>query len=97
MLTLRIVAAATIRDTRTHMQIISDDGQWASTRAVHVVRLVSMADSRTERLHLQLTASKVVTVSLKHAVIGFSGLSKEMNTTQIVTAQKCAAKKNKNK
>ena len=37
MLTLRIVAAATIRDTHTRMQIISDNGQWASTRAVHVV------------------------------------------------------------
>ena len=52
MFTLRIVAAATIRDTHTHMQIISDDGQWASTRAVYVVRLISMAHSRTERLDL---------------------------------------------
>ena len=81
MLTLRIVAAATIRDTRTHMQIISDNGQWVSTRVVHVVRLISMAHSRTERLDLLLTVSKVITVSLEHAVIGFGGLSKEMNTT----------------
>ena len=37
MLTLRIVAAATIRETHTRMQIVFDDGQWASTRAIHVV------------------------------------------------------------
>ena len=52
MFTLRIVAAGTICDTRTRMQIISDNGQWASTRAVHVVRLISMPHSRTERLDL---------------------------------------------
>ena len=39
------------------MRIVSDDSHWASTRAVCVVRLVHMADSRTERLRLQLTAS----------------------------------------
>ena len=39
------------------MQIISDDGHWASARFVCVVRLVFTADSRTKRLHLLLTAS----------------------------------------
>ena len=45
----QIVPVATIRGTRTHMQIISDDSHWASTRAVCVVRLVSTANNRTER------------------------------------------------
>ena len=39
------------------MRIISYDGDWASVRAVGIVRLVSTADSRTERLHLLVTAS----------------------------------------
>ena len=39
------------------MQIISDDGLQANARAVCVVQLFSMADSRTERLHILLTAS----------------------------------------
>ena len=39
------------------MRIISDDGHWASARAVCVARLVSMDDSRTKRLCLLLTAS----------------------------------------
>ena len=40
-----------------HMQMISDDGHQASTRAVCVVWLISAADSRTERLCVLLTAS----------------------------------------
>ena len=35
----------------------SDDSHWASARAVRVVQLFSMADSRTERLHVLLPAS----------------------------------------
>ena len=35
----------------------SDDSHWASARAVRVVRLFPMADSRTERLHVLLPAS----------------------------------------
>ena len=53
-----MVVAAIIRGTRTHTRIISDDGHQASVRAVCVVRLVFMADSRadsrTERLRLLL-------------------------------------------
>ena len=53
----RVVAAATIRGTCIRMRIISDDGNQTSARAVCVVQLISTADSRTERLHLVLTAS----------------------------------------
>ena len=52
-----IVATATIHGTRTCMRIISYDGEWASVRAVHVLWLISTADSRTERLRVLLTAS----------------------------------------
>ena len=48
----RIVAAATIRGTHTLMQIFSDDVHRTSARAVCDVKLVSTADSRTERLRL---------------------------------------------
>ena len=53
----RIVAAASKRGTRTRVRIISDDGHYASTRTVCVVRAVPTADSRTERLRILLTAS----------------------------------------
>ena len=36
---------------------VSDDGHHASTRTVCVVRVVPTADSRTEKLHVLLTAS----------------------------------------
>ena len=39
------------------MRIVSYNDHQASTRVVCVVRLVSMADSRTERLHVLPTAS----------------------------------------
>ena len=39
------------------MQIISDNDHRNRAKAVHVVRVVSTADSRTERLHVLLTAS----------------------------------------
>jgi len=53
----QIVAATSIRGTRTCI-IVSDKDHWASARAIGVVQLLSMADSRTERLRLLLTASK---------------------------------------
>ena len=51
------------------MQIISDDGHQASTRAVHVVQLVSTADSRTERLRLLLTAPDSRHSIMSHPVV----------------------------
>ena len=39
------------------MWIISDNSHLVSARAVCVVQLISMAESRTERLHILLTAS----------------------------------------
>ena len=42
----------------THVcEILSDNSHQASARAVCVVQLISMADSRTERLRVLLTAS----------------------------------------
>ena len=42
----------------THVcEILSDNSHQASARAVCVVRLISMADRGTERLHVLLTAS----------------------------------------
>ena len=41
----QILATATECGTRTHMRIISDDGDQASTRTVRIVRLVSTGDS----------------------------------------------------
>ena len=49
-------AAASICCTRTRMEIIQDSHQ-ASARPVHIVQLISKADSRTERLHVLLTVS----------------------------------------
>ena len=46
--------------TCTHMEIVSDDDHQTSARSVCVVRLVSMVDSRTERLHLLHCKNKVV-------------------------------------
>ena len=43
--------------THTHIQMISDNDHWTSASAVHIVQLVFMAYSRTERLRLPLTAS----------------------------------------
>ena len=46
---------SSIRGTR--VRIISDDGYHASARAIWVVRVVPMAESRTEKPHILLTAS----------------------------------------
>ena len=53
---LRIVATANICGMHTCSKY-SGDGHHASTRAVRVVRVVSTADSRTERLCVLLTVS----------------------------------------
>ena len=94
-----IVAAASIHCTHTHMRIISDDDQQTSARAVCVVRFVSTADSRTEKLYILLTASNSchVTVLFVHALSSrhwclwvFQGSKR---CPRIVAAQKQAAKK----
>ena len=53
----RIVAAASKHGTRICVRMISDHGHHASARTVCVVQVVPTADSRTERLHVLLTAS----------------------------------------
>ena len=72
-----------ICSTRTHMQMISADSLRASTRAIHVAQLSSMADSRTERLHVLLTASnsRHCITHMYPAVVDVCGLSKEINAT----------------
>ena len=64
-----------------HTRIISDDGHWASTRLFCVVQLISMTDSRTERLYVLLTASNsrhhITHMYLIQPVDGFFGLLKE--------------------
>ena len=51
------MATASIRGTGTRMQKNSGDGLQPNTRAACLAQLFSMADSRTERLCIQLTAS----------------------------------------
>ena len=70
------------------MQISFDDDQWTSARAVCVVRLVSTADSRTEKLCVLLTVSNsrhcIVCTYLNvpyPAVVDVCGFSKEVNAT----------------
>ena len=53
----RIVATDSI--CGTHMQIIPDNGQRPTAWAVRVVQFISMADSRTGRLHILLMASNI--------------------------------------
>ena len=60
----QVVATISTHGIHTPVQISSDDGHQASTKAVHVVRVVSTADSRTERLRKPLTASNSRAVSL---------------------------------
>ena len=51
------------------MEITADDGPKASAKTAHVVGLICMADSRTERLCVLLIASKtVVAVSPIHTL-----------------------------
>ena len=65
------------------MRIIFYDGHGASARAVRVVRLVSTADSRTERLHLLLTMPNsrhcIAHLYPYPAIVDVCGLSKELN------------------
>ena len=51
------MASTGIHGTRTRVEIISDNGHQASAKAICVVRVVSTADSRTERLCVLQTAS----------------------------------------
>ena len=53
----RIVAAASIHSAQIHALIIATDAHWAISRPVCVLRLISTADSRTERLCILLPAS----------------------------------------
>ena len=78
------VALASKHGTHTQLRIISDDRYQAS--AVRVVWLVSMADSRTERLCVLLTASNsshcIARIYIPYwAVIDVCGISKEINAT----------------
>ena len=76
----QIVLTATIC---TFMQIISVDSHWASARSVRVVRLVSIADNRTQMLSLLLTASNschcIACMCLIQPLLMFAGFSKEIN------------------
>ena len=71
---LELVAVTSKRGTRTRVRVISDDSHHASTRTVCVVRVVSTAGSRTEKLCI-----------LSHsylpypAIVDVSRLSKEIN------------------
>ena len=66
------------------MQIISNDNQQASTRAVRDVQFVSMTYSRTERLHVLLTVSNsrhCIARTYPPAVVDVCELSKEIIVT----------------
>ena len=62
-----------------HMCIISGDCHRASARAGCVIQLVSMAESRTERLCLLLTASNSHHCIARSAIVDVCGLSKKIN------------------
>ena len=49
-----IIAVATFCGAQIRLLIIAADAHWAFSRAVHVLRLVSTADSRIERLQILL-------------------------------------------
>ena len=81
------------------MRIISNDGHRASARPVRVIRLVSTADSRTERLRFLMTASNsrysthriACTYYIQPSLMSASQFSKRR--PRIVATQKHAAKK----
>ena len=80
------------------MQIISDDNHRTSARAVCVVRLVSTADNRTERLRLLLTASNSChciarTYLLIQPLLVSVDFQRNKRHPQIVASQKRAVKK----
>ena len=79
------------------MQIISDEGHQASARAVRVVRLVSTADGRTERLRKLLTASNsrryIARTYLIKSSLMSAGFSKRKAPPRTVDAEKGEAKK----
>ena len=62
------------------MYMYGNDSLWSSARAVCVVQLVSMADSRTERLHKLLPASNSHHLYVPYpAIVDVCGLSKEID------------------
>ena len=58
-----------------------DDSERASTKAVHVVQLLSKDDSRTERLRVLLTAIKSCHCIARMYLIQLSLMSEEINAT----------------
>ena len=65
----------------THLTYtFANSSQWASARAVRVVRLVTKADSKTKRLRLLLTSHCIARMYPIQPIIDVCGLSKEMNT-----------------
>ena len=59
--------------------MIPDDGHHVSTRTVCVVKVVPVADSKTERLCILLTKSPSHSYVPYPAFVDVSGLSKERN------------------
>ena len=53
----RIIAMASIHSAQLRILIFANDAHWVISRAVCVLRLITMADSRTERLCILLPAS----------------------------------------
>ena len=53
----KMLPLSSVCSKQTRTQINATDGQWASARAVCVLRLVFMADSRTERLSILYSTS----------------------------------------
>ena len=82
--------------TRTRTQIISNDGHRASARAVHVVQLVSTADSRNERLCLLLTAPDschhIARMCLIQSSLMLQAFERNKHYPRIVVAQNRATK-----
>ena len=64
----RIVAAATMCGAQTPILIITTDAHWAISRPAHVLRLVSMADSRTKSLCVLLSAS-IMPICITHTYL----------------------------
>ena len=65
---------ASMHSARTHVLIIPTIAHWAISSAVHVLRLVSTANSRTERLCILLPASiMAICMYLFQSLLQFAG------------------------
>ena len=65
---------ASMHSAQTHVLIIPTIAHWAISSAVHVLRLVSTANSRTERLHVLLPASiMAICMYLFQSLLQFAG------------------------